>query len=102
MTDDPMQHADASYREARRAAIRAHHPDTGGDAESLIEALRVVDERFLTAQNSNAALPFVATSIALTRRRLLARRLRTVRRLFPRRRKYIDITLDGPRTSGSP
>ncbi|TXI55680.1 hypothetical protein [Mycolicibacterium mageritense] len=31
------------HRRARRAAVRRHHPDVGGSAEALIEALAAFD-----------------------------------------------------------
>ena len=35
----------AAYRRDRRQAVLRHHPDTGGDTESLVRALEEVDRR---------------------------------------------------------
>jgi hypothetical protein len=37
----------AEQRRARRRVMRAHHPDLGGDAAALVEALRRLDEEGL-------------------------------------------------------
>ncbi|MDQ1178707.1 hypothetical protein [Rhodococcus sp. SORGH_AS_0301] len=85
MTQPRPPHADPAYREARRAAARAHHPDAGGDAESLIRALRDIDAKFSRGT--------VATQVVVgvSRRRLAVRRLSRVRRLLPARRTYVDL-----------
>lgn len=35
----------AAYKRDRRQAVLRHHPDTGGDTESLVRALEEVDRR---------------------------------------------------------
>lgn len=36
---------ESAYRRDRRAAVLAHHPDHGGSADALIEALEAVDRK---------------------------------------------------------
>ncbi|GAA1906578.1 hypothetical protein GCM10009737_04210 [Nocardioides lentus] len=38
--------AEAARRRERRAAVRAHHPDAGGDPDALQAALHEIDERY--------------------------------------------------------
>ena len=77
-------------RAARRAFIRAHHPDHGGDPGQFIEGLRRLDD--LTSAPDGGARP--AGKVTIRRRRALARRravrwLRTTARWRPRRRRRV-------------
>lgn len=94
MTDEQLPHADRAYREARRAAARAHHPDAGGDAQALIDALRAVDARYARSSSVGSTRSTSSPIVGLSRRSLLTRRLKAVRSMLPSRRTYIDL----PRT----
>jgi hypothetical protein len=69
--------ADRTARErraARRAALRAVHPDLGGDTEAFIDAMRAFEQ-------SHAAGPVVTTTLrsrTARRARRARRRLRSV------------------------
>ncbi|MEH3066577.1 MAG: hypothetical protein PGN15_00590 [Aeromicrobium erythreum] len=82
--------ADAALREQwrrdRRALVRRHHPDAGGDAEQLQERLAALDRRYVFLERTGrpAGPP---TRSPLTRIRSALRR--PARRL--RRRRYIDL-----------
>ncbi|MBY6367441.1 hypothetical protein [Rhodococcoides corynebacterioides] len=95
MTDPHRpSHDEPAYREARRAAVRAHHPDAGGDADRLMRALRDVDRRFGIVDREVAgprSTPVDVVVVTTARRRAL-RLVRRAGRALPRRRAYVDIT----------
>lgn len=86
--------ADAALREQwrrdRRALVRRHHPDAGGDAETLDRALHALDRRYrfrerpgrTTGRDAPGAVPRVLHPLWAALRRP-AHRLR--------RRRYIDL-----------
>ena len=71
-------------RSERRAALKATHPDLGGDAEELIAVLRAFDHAPQTvaapAGGPGAATRTTRPTITTTRRSRTARRARRVRR----------------------
>ncbi|WP_191563797.1 hypothetical protein [Janibacter melonis] len=73
----------AQWRRDRRAALRAHHPDLGGDADSLRAALAEVDRRH------------TPTPAPRSRRRRARRLVRALRGRLPRgwpgARRYLDL-----------
>jgi hypothetical protein len=82
-----MSSNSGEYRAARRAAIRAHHPDVGGDRDSLARALAAVDHEFSRRQPA----PTVVRVARLSARRRAWAGLRTTVRRLPSRRKYFDL-----------
>lgn len=85
MTPSTVPSRHEEWRRARRAAVRAHHPDAGGDAAALAAALAEVDRRFTAADRPSPR--------GLRRRsRLAVRRLRSrLPRRWPGARRYIDL-----------
>lgn len=85
------------WRRERRALVRRHHPDVGGDPEVLQARLAALDHRFRVREDALAAVPDFFPE-PLHRPWVLARRaLRQVsgavkaRVPAPRRRRYFDI-----------
>lgn len=85
------------WRRERRALVRRHHPDVGGDPEVLQARLAALDHRFGVREDALAAVPDVLPE-ALHRPWVVARRaLRrasgavAARIPAPRRRRYFDI-----------
>ena len=71
-------------RSGRRAALKATHPDLGGDVEDFIAVMRAYERAPLTAAApegvSGAAAPSSRPTITTTRRSRAARRARRTRR----------------------
>ncbi|MGU3436646.1 hypothetical protein ACNHUS_26965 [Actinomycetes bacterium M1A6_2h] len=82
-----MNEQSGEYRAARRAAIRAHHPDVGGDQDSLMRALAAVDRE----HSRREPAPTVVRVARLSARRKAWVGLRTSFRRLPSRRKYFDL-----------
>ncbi|MGN7132813.1 hypothetical protein ACTHQY_06000 [Rhodococcoides corynebacterioides] len=85
-------HDERAYRDARRAAVRAHHPDAGGDADDLMRVLADIDRRFgIGVERTRPARPVDVVVVTSTPRRVL-RLVRRAGRALPRRRTYVDIS----------
>ncbi|MCF6377108.1 hypothetical protein L2K70_05805 [Nocardioides KLBMP 9356] len=73
-------------RSARRAALRATHPDLGGNADDFIAVVRAFDgpsaatTAVAPAWGSGATAPTTRPSITTTRRSRASRRARRTRR----------------------
>lgn len=85
------------WRRERRALVRRHHPDVGGDPEILQARLAALDQRFGVREDALAAVPDALPG-ALHRPWSFARRaLRRASGAFmarmraTRRRRYFDI-----------
>ncbi|MFC7959020.1 hypothetical protein [Rhodococcoides kroppenstedtii] len=93
MTDDRRPtHDERAYRDARRAAVREHHPDAGGDADVLMRVLADIDRRFgVGGERPRSARPVDVVVVTSTPRRVL-RLVRRAGKALPRRRTYVDIT----------
>ncbi|KAA0018948.1 hypothetical protein [Antrihabitans cavernicola] len=88
MTGDGIDdRTDRSYAAARRAIIRAHHPDVGGSAERLAAELARLDRRLGPAAVHEDLRPRL--------RRRIARGARSVRTRLPRKvpgsKRYFSI-----------
>lgn len=102
---DPVRRA--AWTRARRAVLRANHPDVGGDAEALIRLLAEVDKTYagsIAAPTITGSSAWRDIDISPSGRvsRLASRTARQTRRVsraartrIPRRwpgaRRYIDI-----------
>ncbi len=98
---DPLLRS--QWRAARRAVARAHHPDVGGEAETLQRELAAVDRRFADRPAdpsdglTRSAPPAWQPTGRLVRRsrRTLRRRVRALRARLPRgwpgSRRYFDL-----------
>lgn len=75
MTPPPDERA---WRRDRRAAVRRHHPDVGGDPEALQAALAEVDRR-----HGRGATPAAPRRVIVVRRSPLRRLVTGVRRRIP-------------------
>ncbi len=88
-----MSERDDAWRRARRAAAKRHHPDRGGDAEALHEALAAVDRDF--GRSSRPSRPPRPVVVVRSRRRRMARwAARLARRAAARRpgaTRWIDL-----------
>ncbi|WP_188543176.1 hypothetical protein [Rhodococcoides trifolii] len=82
-----MDDTSGEYRAARRAAIRAHHPDVGGDQVSLQRALDAIDNRYARREPA----PTVVRVARLSARRQAWAGFRKAARRMPSRRKYFDL-----------
>jgi hypothetical protein len=89
--------ADAALREQwrrdRRALVRRHHPDAGGDAEQLQVRLAALDRRYAflerSGPRSSGPEPSGPRPLPRVLHTLRAALRRPTRRL--RRRRYIDL-----------
>lgn len=85
------------WRRERRALVRRHHPDVGGDPEVLQARLAALDHRFGVREDALLAVPdFLPESMHrpwTTVRRALRQVSGAVsaRVPTPRRRRYFDI-----------
>jgi hypothetical protein len=85
------------WRRERRALVRRHHPDVGGDPEVLQARLAALDHRFGVREDALRAVPdFLPESMHrpwTTARRVLRQVSGAVtsRVPTPRRRRYFDI-----------
>lgn len=80
---------DKEWRKARRQALRRNHPDVGGSAEAMAEALAEVDRRFGKNQDLHeAAVEIVAAGGFVGQLRQV---LKALKKTFTKR-KYIDIS----------
>lgn len=85
------------WRRERRALVRRHHPDVGGDPEVLQARLAALDHRFGVREDALQAVPdFLPASMRrpwTTARRVLRQvsGAVTARVPTPRRRRYFDI-----------
>lgn len=92
-SDGPLRE---QWRRERRALVRRHHPDVGGDPDVLQARLTALDHRYRVRQAAlDAPAPAVVPE-ALRRpwlgtRRLTHRTAATLRRRLPRRRRYLEI-----------
>lgn len=91
---DPRQRA--VWRRERALVARRLHPDRGGDADALIEALAEVDARYAAPLVTSPAGAWVGMRRTVTRQmRRSQRGLRALRGRLPRRlpgaRRYIDL-----------
>jgi hypothetical protein len=84
--------ADAALREQwrreRRALVRRHHPDAGGDAEQLQVRLAALDRRYAFLERSGGE-PSGRRPLPRVLHTLRAALRQPARRL--RRRRYIDL-----------
>lgn len=78
-TEHPCE---ADRRAARRAAVRAHHPDVGGDPAELQQALEATDRPSVGL--SEPIYEVRPTSRMGRARRRARRRVRTLRTRLPR------------------
>ncbi len=74
--------SEADRRAARRAAVRAHHPDVGGDPAELQRALEAIDRPFTGA--SEPIYEVRPTSRMGRARRRARHGVRTLRTRLPR------------------
>lgn len=87
----------AAWGRARRRAAREHHPDAGGSATDLVEALDAVDRAFVRLETSMATDPHGSRVLAVVSRvaRTVGRAGRGIRASLPRgwpgRRRYFDL-----------
>ena len=79
--------ASEQYRAARRAAVRAHHPDAGGDADSLQKALAAVELQF----DRRVTATIVTGMTKKPLRRKVWTGVRSAFKRLPHRRRYIDL-----------
>lgn len=85
------------WRRERRALVRRHHPDVGGDPEVLQARLAALDHRFGVREDALRVVPdFLPESMHrpwTTARRVLRQvsGAVTARVPTPRRRRYFDI-----------
>jgi hypothetical protein len=82
------------WRRERRALVRRHHPDVGGDPDLLQARLTAFDHRHRERQDALDAPAVVAGALLrpwLATRRLVHRTADSLRRRLPRRRRYLEI-----------
>ena len=80
--EEPGQDAAAQRRAARRAVIKAHHPDRGGDPARLIELLARLDD---LDPGTSTGTTRGRTGPASSRRRRRRQVVRRFRQRLPRR-----------------
>jgi hypothetical protein len=79
------------WRHERRALVRRHHPDVGGDPEVLLARLVALDHRYRVREDALRRVPDVVPSRLRAPWRLARRLAHRATRVVPRRRRYIDI-----------
>lgn len=91
------------YHRARREAVRAHHPDRGGDPDALAAALHAVDRRYGVPQKAlgqrrapEALQDAARRAVVVARPSMLTRLRRSLRTKLSARRvkrgRYVDVT----------